>query len=185
MTKTVWEVARLSKINGVHTVWTVDTTQISQRVRRNAIRMMRSGVVVGWGNAAKLCHALCKHYGVSYTQLYSAGYGSNRNTIGLNIDDSTFKPESLPAVRDKVRAGISGELLTEEREYRIATLRAELEQVDSIGTKELWVRFRSTSQAQMLSFIAEHISPLKVVHTSRVADELEKDQHILIEQMQY
>lgn len=182
MTKTVWEVARLSKINGVHTTWTVDTTQISQRVRNNAIRMMRSGVVVGWGHAAKLCHAMCKHYKVKPIEMYT---GNHTRSIGMTVDVDTFKPESLDTIRERVRAGITGELLTEDKSYRIASLKDDLEDVSKIGVEETWVRFRSITKPQMLALIAEHINPQKLVRTSRVADELEKDQRILIEEMQY
>lgn len=182
MTKTVWEVARLSRVNGVHTTWTIDTVKISQRVRKNAIRMMRSGVVVGWGNAAKLCHALCKHYGVKPIEMYT---GNHSRSIGMTVDVDTFKPESLGAIRERVRAGVTGELLTEQREYRVLTLKSDLEDVPKIGVEETWVRFRGMNKTQMLALLAEHINPQKLVHTARVADELEKDQRILIEQMQY
>ena len=181
MSKTVWEVARLSRINGVHTTWTVDTTQISQRIRKNAIQMMRSGVVVGWGNAAKLCHALCRHYGVKPIELYSHNYNK---FIGLTVTEDTFKPESLPVIRERVRVGITGELLTEDRDYRVAALKDDLNDVDKIGVEETWVRFRNITKPQMLALISAHINPQKIVHTSRVADELEKDQRILIDQIQ-
>lgn len=182
MTKTVWEVARLSRVNGVHTTWTVDTAKISQRVRKNAIQMMRSGVVVGWGHAAKLCHALCKHYHIKPIEMYT---GNHSRSIGLTVDVDTFKPESLSAVRERVRAGVTGELLTEDRSYRIASLKSDLEDVSKIGVEETWVRFRGMNKTQMLSFLSEHINPQKIANTSRVADELEKDQRILIDQMWY
>jgi hypothetical protein len=181
MTKTVWEVARLSGVSGVHTTWTVDTTKISQRVRNNAIRMMRSGVVVGWGNAAKLCHALCRHYGAKPVVMYSGSYGKS---VGLTVDVDTFKPESLPIIRERVRAGITGELLTEDKSYRVASLKSDLEDVSKIGVEETWVRFRNISRPELLALLAKHINPQKLVRTSRVADELEKDQRILIDQIQ-
>jgi hypothetical protein len=182
MTKTVWEVARLSGVSGVHTTWTVDTTKISQRVRNNAIRMMRSGVVVGWGNAAKLCHALCRHYGAKPVVMYSGSYGKS---VGLTVDVDTFKPESLPVIRERVKGGITGELLIEHKDYRIQSLKSDLEDVSKIGVEETWVRFRNITKAELFAMSAEHINPQKLVHISRVADELEKDQRIVIDQMQY
>jgi hypothetical protein len=182
MTKTVWDVARLSRINGVHTTWTVDTTKISPRIRKNAVQMLRSGVVFGWGHAAKLCHAMCKHYGVKPIEMYTGNYSKS---ISLTVDVDTFKPESLPVIRERVKGGITGELLIEHKDYRIQSLKSDLEDVSKIGVEETWVRFRNITKAELFAMSAEHINPQKLVHISRVADELEKDQRIVIDQMQY
>lgn len=176
--KTIWDVAHLSRMNGVQTTWTLNTTRITTRVRASSIRMLRSGIIHGHGHAARIATALCRS--MSF-RTFSAYTGYNSVSAKCFIEVGAIKPESVGAVKAALRAIVSSELLTDTNEYSIIRLRDELKSVEHLNEARDHYRFHGMPMKQLSEFLSPHLSEDIRQGMGKAADELEKDQLIHIE----
>jgi len=108
---TVWDIGRQAKLAGTTTVQTFNPADLTVRIRNNAIKMVRQGATVGFGQGSRVAGMLMQRYGVEPLQTWNhSGNGSVYFPKGFN----SLKLGAYDELMALCKAGFSAWRLTEE-----------------------------------------------------------------------
>jgi hypothetical protein len=113
----VWDIGRQAKLAGTTTVQTFNPADLTVRIRNNAVKMVRQGATVGYGQGSRVAGMLMERYGVTPIQTWNhSGNGSVYLPKGFN----SLKLEAYDELMTLCKAGFSAWRLTEaENEHTI------------------------------------------------------------------
>jgi hypothetical protein len=113
----VWDIGRQAKLAGTTTVQTFNPADLTVRIRNNAIKMVRQGATVGYGQGSRVAGMLMERYGVAPILTWNH---SGNGSVYLPKNFSCLKLEAYDELMTLCKAGFSAWMLTEaENEHTI------------------------------------------------------------------
>jgi hypothetical protein len=106
----VWDIGRQAKLAGTTTVQTFNPADLTVRIRNNAVRMVRQGATVGYGQGSRVAQMLMKRYGVTPIQTWNH---SGNGSVYFPKRFNSIKLEAYDELMTLCRAGFSAWKLTE------------------------------------------------------------------------
>jgi len=164
MKKSLYTLMRRANMQGMTTTFHLEPDRLGPLVRKNAVLMLRHGFVHGRGNAATAALSAAEHVGIELPHNY---YGDTITTFEQNI----YTEDGTKQIVEKMRGCITGQLLSEDRDWRRDPLKEELASVDDCLTSRKYLRFYGMSVPEVREFMMPHIRPIvkeKLEHAAQM-----------------
>jgi hypothetical protein len=152
MKKNLYTLMRRANMQGMTTTFHLEPDRLGPLVRKNAVLMLRHGFVHGRGNAATAALSAAEHVGIELPHNY---YGDTITTFEQNI----YTEDGTKQIVEKMRSCITGQLLSEDRDWRRDPLKEELASVDDCLTARKYLRFYGMSVPEVREFMMPHLRP--------------------------
>jgi len=150
MKKNLYTLMRRANMQGMTTTFHLEPDRLGPLVRKNAVLMLRHGFVHGRGNAATAALSAAEHVGIELPHNY---YGDTITTFEQNI----YTEDGTKQIVEKMRGCITGQLLSEDRDWRRDPLKEELAKVGELFNSRNYMRFYGMNTYEVKEFLMPYI----------------------------
>jgi len=107
---TVWDIGRQAKMAGTTTVQTFNPADLTVRIRNSAVKMVRQGTTMGYGQAARVADMLMERYGVTPIKTWNH---TGNGTVYFPKRFNCIKLSAYDELMTLCKTGFSAWMLTE------------------------------------------------------------------------